>query len=234
MPDTRGVPVSAESPAGRREHARKLRSAFLRRYLATGEAERSAAEVGIAHATLYRWGIRHPDFRTRWDSVADQRRFEIEEMMMQEAREGEKTPVFHQGEQVGWRVNRTKPLMAMLAYLDRREKGRMDAERGSLESHFLPLGAAEKAAMMGVDRDAAHVAEHGGATKHDSGDDDVERLADEDFDEDELDDLEDLEDEEPGSDSFDDGEGLGDVEAGHQGGRAGPPGRAVMIPLAGR
>ncbi len=149
------APTPAPAPApSRREQARQQRSVFLRRFRTCGEVKRAAKEAGIAHATLYRWRLRNEDFRERWDSVADQRRFDLEDRMMQLAREGEKTAVFHKGEQVGWRVSHTaRPVLAMLAYLDRREKLRIEEEERASESHYSRSVRGENARSAGSNDD---------------------------------------------------------------------------------
>ena len=147
-------PRQAVVPFSRREQGRKLRTTFLRRFRACGEVKKAAEQAGIAHATLYRWRLRNEDFRARWDSVADQRRFALEDRMMQLACDGEKSAVFHKGEQVGWRVSHTvRAALAMLAYLDRREKARLEAEKRASESHFSGVSRGRNAQSAGLDRD---------------------------------------------------------------------------------
>ena len=73
---------------------------------------------------------------------------------MQLARDGEKSAVFHKGEQVGWRVSHTvRAALAMLAYLDRREKVRIEAEKRASESHFSGVSRGGKAQSAGFERD---------------------------------------------------------------------------------
>ncbi len=148
------MPLQSVVPFSRREQGRKLRTAFLRRFRACGEVKKAAEQAGIAHATLYRWRARDEDFRERWDSVADQRRFALEDRLMQLVQDGEKSAVFHKGEQVGWRVSHTsRPVLAMLAYLDRREKLRIEEEKRALESHYSGAGGDRNAHSAGIDDD---------------------------------------------------------------------------------
>ena len=157
------TPASVPPPApNRRERSRKRRSDFLRRFRAHGEVKAAAEQTGIAHATLYRWRAQDEDFRARWDSAGDQRRFELEDLMMQIAREGEKSEVFYKGEQVGCRVNRLKPVLAMMAYLDRQERKRLEAEKRVLESHFSTVDPGEKAQSADVEGNNDNVESDGG------------------------------------------------------------------------
>jgi hypothetical protein len=147
-------PLQSVVSPSRREQGRKLRTDFLRRFRACGEVKKAAEQAGIAHATLYRWRARDEDFRERWDSAADQRRFDLEDRLMRIVSEGEKSAVFHKGEQVGWRVSHTvRPVLAMLAYLDRREKARIEEEKRALESHYSRGERGENARSAGFDDD---------------------------------------------------------------------------------
>ena len=176
------MPLQSVVPFSRREQGRKLRTAFLRRFRACGEVKKAAEQAGIAHATLYRWRARDEDFRERWDSVADQRRFALEDRLMQLVQDGEKSAVFHKGEQVGWRVSHTsRPVLAMLAYLDRREKLRIEEEKRALESHYSGAGGDRNAHSAGIDDDddydddeADDVDEDDDNDDDDNDDDDVE------------------------------------------------------------
>lgn len=118
------------SGPGRRTPPR-LRAFFLRHLRACGEVKRAAERTGVAVSTLYRWRDRDDAFRARWDSLAEQRRQLVEDRLMGLALEGEKTAVFHKGEQVGWRHSHTaRAAIALLAYFDRREKAaRLEASQ---------------------------------------------------------------------------------------------------------
>ena len=121
------------SGPGRRTPPR-LRVFFLRHFRACGEVKLAAERTGVAVSTLYRWRDRDNSFRERWDELADQRRQMVEDRLMSFVLEGEKTAVFHKGEQVGWRYSHTaRAAIAALAYFDRREKA-LQAEAARKEA----------------------------------------------------------------------------------------------------
>jgi hypothetical protein len=195
-------PRQAVVPFSRRAQGRKLRTAFLQRFRACGEVKKAAEQAGIAHATLYRWRTRDEDFRERWDSVADQRRFALEDRLMQLVQDGEKSAVFHKGEQVGWRVSHTsRPVLAMLAYLDRREKLRIEEEKRALESHYSGAGGDRNAHSAGIDDE-------------------------DDYDDDEVDDVDEDDDENDDDDNDDD-----DVEE-EEAATVAPEAAGAAVPLA--
>ena len=113
---------------------------FLRHFRACGEVKLAAEQTGIALSTLYRWRKRDAAFREHWDGLAEQRRQMAEDRLMSFVREGEKTAVFHKGEQVGWRQSHTpRAALAALAYFDRaRRPGRA---RGPRPAVWLPIPA---------------------------------------------------------------------------------------------
>ena len=120
-PAAPSVPSERLGPA--RRTPPRLRVFFLRHFRACGEVKLAAEQTGIALSTLYRWRKRDAAFRERWDGLAEQRRQMAEDRLMRFVREGEKTAVFHKGEQVGWRQSHTpRAALAALAYFDRREK----------------------------------------------------------------------------------------------------------------
>ena len=107
---------------------------FLRHFRACGEVKLAAEQTGIALSTLYRWRKRDAAFREHWDGLAEQRRQMAEDRLMRFVREGEKTAVFHKGEQVGWRQSHTpRAALAALAYFDRREKAEEKARAKAQE-----------------------------------------------------------------------------------------------------
>ena len=127
-------PDPARSGPARRTPPR-LRVFFLRHFRACGEVKLAAEQTGIALSTLYRWRKRDAAFREHWDGLAEQRRQMAEDRLMRFVREGEKTAVFHKGEQVGWRQSHTpRAALAALAYFDRRE-ARERNETRRLASH---------------------------------------------------------------------------------------------------
>ena len=134
-PDSAGTSSSAHGtggPLGAPRHRRlpsRLRVFFLRHFRACGRVGLAAERTGISRSTLYRWRDVDEDFREHWDNIADQRRHRLEDRLMQIVEEGERTAVFHKGQQVGWRESHTaRAAIALLGYLDRREKARQ-AER---------------------------------------------------------------------------------------------------------
>ena len=120
---------SGPGPDLGRRTPRRLRVFFLRHFRACGEVKLAAEQTGIALSTLYRWRKRDAAFREHWDGLAEQRRQMAEDRLMSFVREGEKTAVFHKGEQVGWRQSHTpRAAIAALAYFDRREKAEARAQ----------------------------------------------------------------------------------------------------------
>ena len=111
-----GVPTRPRPLPGRRE-----RVMFLRYFQESGIVLRAAEQAGIARSTLYRWRDEDPRFRARWDSLAEQRRQQLEDTLMEISTDGERVPVFYKGVQVGWQQkNRLRATIALLAHLDRR------------------------------------------------------------------------------------------------------------------
>ncbi|MDI1264513.1 MAG: hypothetical protein PS018_14755, partial [bacterium] len=101
---------------------------FLRYFQESGIVLRAAEQAGIARSTLYRWRDEDPRFRARWDSLAEQRRQQLEDTLMEISTDGERVPVFYKGVQVGWQQkNRLRATIALLAHLDRREKRQLAA-----------------------------------------------------------------------------------------------------------
>jgi hypothetical protein len=119
---------SPAGPLGAPRHRRlpsRLRVFFLRHFRACGRVGLAAERTGISRSTLYRWRDVDEDFRDRWETIADQRRHMLEDRLMEIVQEGERTAVFHKGQQVGWRESHTaRAAIALLGYLDRREKAR--------------------------------------------------------------------------------------------------------------
>lgn len=153
-PDPTSPDPSSAGPLGAPRHRRlpsRLRVFFLRHFRACGRVGLAAERTGISRSTLYRWRDVDEDFRAHWDSIDDQRRHRLEDRLMQIVEEGERTAVFHKGQQVGWRESHTaRAAIALLGYLDRREKARR-AERdrnddGEKSSHYYFGGGRESGA----------------------------------------------------------------------------------------
>lgn len=131
-PAVHGLRIRSPMPTVSRSGLRS-RVLFLRHYLACGEVRRAAEQAGIARATLYRWRAREPRFRARWEEVTEQHRHVLEDRLMQISREGERSPVFYKGVQVGWQAkNSLRAMIALLAHFDRREQ-RQQRERERAE-----------------------------------------------------------------------------------------------------
>ncbi|HMB75485.1 MAG TPA: hypothetical protein VKN76_03740 [Kiloniellaceae bacterium] len=140
----------------------KRRARFLEVLSEHAIVGRAAAAAGASRSAFYRWRREDPDFAADWDEAVDLGISALEDEALRRALEGEETPVFHGGKQIGVTRKLSERLLIFM----------LKARRPEIYGDRATAPAAERRAAQAAAEAAA--AETGTPGAETAGDDDFD------------------------------------------------------------
>lgn len=96
----RGATAATKKTAKRPSMAVR-RARFLEHLRRTANVARAARESGLSSSTAYQQRARLPQFAAAWDAAINEAMDELEDALIERAKQGVEKPVYFRGEQVG-------------------------------------------------------------------------------------------------------------------------------------